>query len=84
MLRVFEPTVPPSTIDSAEGAPPRIACLLSALLQQMSTRLFQDYDAVFGERLVAPGDRKRAVNHIPKAQQRAKGVEVLFDPKEHK
>jgi hypothetical protein len=45
--------------------------------------LYQDYDALaYNPHSV--GEERGAINHIKKAKQKTKGLEVVFDPKRHK
>eukprot|EP00775_Hariotina_reticulata_P006032 gene6032-6270_t len=49
----------------------------------LSSSLYRDYDALaYNPKSV--GEARGAVNHIKKAKQRKKGVEVVFDPKAHR
>jgi hypothetical protein len=49
----------------------------------LSSSLYRDYDALaYNPKSV--GEQRGAVNHIKKAKQRKKGVEVVFDPKAHR
>lgn len=49
----------------------------------MRSSLYRDYDALaYNPKQV--GDERGAINHVKKAKQRKKGVEIVFDPKAHK
>lgn len=45
--------------------------------------LYQDYDAL-AYKPHNLGEERGAINHIKKAKQKTKGLEIVFDPKGHK
>lgn len=52
-------------------------------MARLQSALYRDYDALaYKPRHL--GEERGAANHIKKAKQRKKGLEVVFDPKGHK
>lgn len=45
--------------------------------------LYQDYDAL-AYRPHNVGEERGAINHVKKAKARQKGLEITFNPKEHR
>lgn len=49
----------------------------------MKSKLYQDYDAL-AYKPHSLGEERGAINHIKKTKQKTKGLEIVFDPKQHK
>lgn len=52
-------------------------------MKSKPTSLYQDFDAL-AYRPHNVGEERGAINHIKKAKQKTKGLEIVFDPKRHK
>jgi hypothetical protein len=49
----------------------------------MKASIYREYDALaYNPKKL--GEERGAINHIKKAKQKAKGLEIVFDPKGHR
>jgi hypothetical protein len=65
----------------ATRALPLRTCIETVTIMQAT--LYQDYDAL-AYKPHNVGEERGAINHIKKAKQKTKGLEIVFDPKGHK